>query len=348
MHLQSSMREMQDEWASLCELAFVLFESKQPELLDLANLLMDYRAHVFECYGLQDTYEPASELCSDQLQTLALFSHEAFLRRFKAFREWWIETATVLIDECFASIDRIPFELSLQALRSIVYCIDMLHEVRTHTLLFDAFETVWESYHDAMLAGAVLVVVMTATIEIVSAELYPLLTIIGYSQNESLRQLFAWVVSWNISQITSTSFRQSEGLQKMLSVVYGGAKEALEKGNIYKVLAKEFRLSLNPSGTGKNPEYEHEIAESRLDLPEDTPSPLETAIGNEPDPADVVEEKDEVEQTLARFGKRTAELLRLMVTEGMTTAEAARVLGMNESTARKLLERARKQFSKNP
>lgn len=111
-------------------------------------------------------------------------------------------------------------------------------------------------------------------------------------------------------------------------------------------LNKHTRLRLNPSGTGKNPEYEHEVAESLLDLPEGEPSPLEVAPSSEPDPAEVVADRDAVERVLARFGKRTADLLRLML-EGRTAAEAARELGISESTARVLLHKARKHFSRD-
>lgn len=111
-----------------------------------------------------------------------------------------------------------------------------------------------------------------------------------------------------------------------------------------RVLAKQERLNQNPSGTGKNPEYEHEVAESQLDTPEPSPSPLEVAVSREPDPAEVVADRDAVERLLSQFGKRTAELLRLML-EGKSIAEAARELGISPATARKLVERARKQFS---
>lgn len=118
-----------------------------------------------------------------------------------------------------------------------------------------------------------------------------------------------------------------------------------------RALAKHQRIRENPSGTGKNPEYEHEVAESQLDLPEDDEGgrlALEDLVqGSEPDPCEVVADADAAERLLGRFGKRTAELLRLMM-QGRTTAEAARELGMNESTARKLLERARKNFSRTP
>ncbi len=111
-------------------------------------------------------------------------------------------------------------------------------------------------------------------------------------------------------------------------------------------LAKHERIRCNPSGTGKNPKYEHEVAESQLDLPENIPSPLDVAPSSEPDPAEVVADRDAVERILARFGKRTADLIRLMM-DGMSIAEAARSLGMKEATARKLVERARKQFSRS-
>lgn len=132
--------------------------------------------------------------------------------------------------------------------------------------------------------------------------------------------------------------------------VFASALEQLSwepKGNESEPLQREARLQLNPSGTGKNPEHEHEVAESNLPLPEDAPSPLEFAPSSEPDPAEMVADRDAVERTLARFGKRTADLLSLML-EGRTAAEAARELGISEGTARKLLERARKQFSRNP
>lgn len=114
-----------------------------------------------------------------------------------------------------------------------------------------------------------------------------------------------------------------------------------------KIFRRYRRLNQNPGGTGKNAEYEHEIAESDLPLPEDEPSPLELAPSSEPDPADVVADEDAVSRALARFGKRTADLLRLMM-EGKSASEAAEELGISPSTARTLLERARKQFSRTP
>ncbi|GIV17110.1 MAG: hypothetical protein KatS3mg022_2545 [Armatimonadota bacterium] len=83
------------------------------------------------------------------------------------------------------------------------------------------------------------------------------------------------------------------------------------------------------------------------DLPEDEPSPVELAPSNEPDPLEVVADEDAVNRALARLGKRTADLLRLMM-EGKSASEAAEELGISPSTARTLLERARKQFSRTP
>ncbi len=128
--------------------------------------------------------------------------------------------------------------------------------------------------------------------------------------------------------------------------VFASALEQLAwepRGNQTEPLRREQRIQRNPGGTGRN--QEHEITESQLPLPEDAPSPLETAISDEPDPAEVVADEDAVERVLARCGKRTADLLRLML-QGYTITEAANALGISPSTARTLLERARKQFSR--
>ncbi|GIV21707.1 MAG: hypothetical protein KatS3mg023_3458 [Armatimonadota bacterium] len=130
--------------------------------------------------------------------------------------------------------------------------------------------------------------------------------------------------------------------------VFAAALEQLgcePKRNESEPLRREARINRNPGGTGCN--QEREIAESQLPLPEDAPSPLETAISDEADPAEVVADRDVVERAIARFGKRTADLLRLML-QGYTATEAAQELGISPATARKLLERARKQFSRNP
>lgn len=344
---RSKIEQAKAEWAFVCVGSVVLYEERSADLVDFATALMDYYATLFAHYKLQDTYEPAHELCCDLLIKLDMYSYVAFLRRFKAFREWWIESVTMLVDECFASLDRASVELSTDALRSVLLTTELLHETCIHALVFDAYEWVYENGYDAMLHASLLVVFMAAAMQIASAELYPVLLIVGFSENAALRDLLAWVLAWNVRELMNLPKHEVANWQESLATIYSAVKDALKKGDAYGTLAKEFRLAFNPSGTGKNSEYEHEVAESDLPLPEDTPSPLEVAPSSEPDPAEMVADRDAVERTLARFGKRTADLLSLML-EGRTAAEAARELGISEGTARKLLERARKQFSRNP
>jgi len=107
-------------------------------------------------------------------------------------------------------------------------------------------------------------------------------------------------------------------------------------------LNRERRLDRNPSGTGRK--RGREVVESEV-VSDGKPSPLELAPDpHTPDPAEVVADEDAVERVLAQFGERTAQLLRLCL-QGYSLSEAARQLGIAPSTARNLLQRARKKSS---
>jgi len=115
----------------------------------------------------------------------------------------------------------------------------------------------------------------------------------------------------------------------------GDADESLRSA-----LHRMVRIDRNPGGTGRK--REREVAESSI-VSDEEPSPIDVAIApNTPDPAKVVADEDAVERMLAQFGERTAQLLRLCL-QGYSLSEAARQLGIAPSTARNLLQRARKK-----
>lgn len=353
---RSKIEQAKAEWAFVCVGAVVLYEERSADLVDFATKLMDYYATLFAHYKLQDTYEPAHELCCDLLIELDMYWYVAFLRRFKAFRECWIESVTMLTDECFASLDRASVELSTDALRSILLTTDLLHETYKHALVFDAYEWVYENGYDAMLHASLLVVFMTATMQIASAELYPLLLVVGFSEDAALRDLLAWVLAWNVRELMNLPKHEVANWQESLATIYSAVKDALEKGDAYVTLAKEFRLAFNPSGTGKNPEYEREKADTLFLQGENDRRPLEREPDPQPeklqwlapkrhDPLEHVLRQDEVEHLLNAARGKTRQLVELLL-QGFEVHEAAEAIGITPNTAYVLLHKFRKKVSR--
>lgn len=207
---------------------------------------------------------------------------------------------------------------------------------------------------------------------LLSSELLATIQTLSYIQKvatpqgrEELRTAYAFLTLYSLSpRRLPDAFRKKTGtpvgqqhLRSVLSFnealgsVFASALDVLREGKL-QPLYNELEASMREVSRQAMPHrHQHqkqpvyELTESSLPLYEDAPSPLEVAPSAEPDPAEVVADRDAVERTLARFGKRTADLLRLML-EGRSAAEAARELGICEGTAWKLLERARKRFSR--
>jgi RNA polymerase sigma factor (sigma-70 family) len=116
---------------------------------------------------------------------------------------------------------------------------------------------------------------------------------------------------------------------------------------IASTLRRMVRIDRKPGGIGRK--REREVAESSI-VSDEEPSPIDVAIDpHTPDPAEVVADEDAVERMLAQFGERTSQLLRLRL-QGYSLSEAAQQLEIAPSTARNLLQRARKkieQYLKN-
>jgi len=123
-----------------------------------------------------------------------------------------------------------------------------------------------------------------------------------------------------------------------------------------RVLGKQKRLNANPSGTGKNPEYEHERAEANYIHSEDDRSPLEREIEpqhpelqwlvpKQHDPLKHALEREEVETILNAATGKTRQLLELIL-QGYKVKEAAEAMGITPNSAYVLLHKLRKKFSK--
>lgn len=65
-----------------------------------------------------------------------------------------------------------------------------------------------------------------------------------------------------------------------------------------------------------------------------------------PDPADSIAGRDELSAAFARLEERDRELLRLVAWEGLSTREAADVIGCSPGAARVRLHRARRKLAK--
>ncbi len=111
-----------------------------------------------------------------------------------------------------------------------------------------------------------------------------------------------------------------------------------EDGSLKQAIARQHRIDRNPGGTGKNPEYEREVAESNLDLPEDVSSPLELATSNEPDPAEVVENADLLERVFEHL-KAEEQVILQMFADGHTDEEVAVLLGTTPEAIKKRRQR---------
>ncbi len=116
-----------------------------------------------------------------------------------------------------------------------------------------------------------------------------------------------------------------------------------------RALNRNVRINRNPGGTGHKPEYEHEITESQLPLPEDAPSPLETAISDEPDPAEVVVNRDIVNRLLERAcnDQLDRDIVNLLLQDpNLDHKEIAEILGKPHDLIRQRWSRLRKRACK--
>lgn len=171
-----------------------------------------------------------------------------------------------------------------------------------------------------------------------------LTTVADRDAPESVRLLDA-LHSSAIARLLYDDF-QLLNVDATLSVIFSSALEQLSrepKGNKSEPLEREARLQLNPAGTGKNPEYEHEVAESKLPLPEDAPSPLELAPSAEPDPAEMVVESSSVLLAFEQLKPEEQQIV-LLHAQGFTDAEVAQMLNLSIETAKKRRQRAVKKL----
>ncbi len=132
--------------------------------------------------------------------------------------------------------------------------------------------------------------------------------------------------------------------------VFASALEQLSwepKGKQSEPLRREARIGRNPAGTGRNDEYEHEIAESDLPLPEDEPSPLELAPSNEPDPLEVVANKDTVNRLLEKAcrDRMDRDIVNLLL-QDLSLKDVADLLGTSHDLVRQRWSRLRRRALK--
>ncbi len=267
--------------------------------------------------------------------------HTTFMEKYTAFRHYVRDVARTVLTEIADSLEHhimIGTPFSPIAESNLETAVNYFGKCLQFTC----------KHADDPLLSALHVIELHCFLLFACSFLEPFLSIIADTESPEESRLLSALHVTAIARLWHDEFGNLD-FDNALSVVFSIAKEQLSlqsTKNSSAPLVCEARKQINPGGTGRA--HEHEVAESCLELPEDTPSPLEIAPSMEPDPAEVVAGKDLLERIFTNL-KEDERVLLQMYAEGHTDEEVATLLGATPESVKKrrqrLINRLRHTFA---